>query len=484
MATIKKYIICGIAACLLSAAQAFASATSSMHQPAQVGISDVRVERSASFLNCNFTVDFDDYDLGSNRELRLTPVIVGADGHELPLPSTIVANRTRYIQALRHESLSDSLQLVRFKKGMTLPYAVSLKYEDWMETSRIELRAKVTGCCRQKVVEYSLPVDSLDFSPLIFYPVAEYIVPTAEAVKSRELRGRAFVDFPVNRTEIRPDYRANHIELGKIRASIDSVRSDSDVTITALSIKGYASPEGPWDNNVRLAKGRTEALKSYVETLYRFAPGFIATSYEPEDWEGLRAYVAASDIKDRDGLLAIIDSPLEPDARDARLRAAYSEQYAFLLAEVYPALRHSDYKIDYTIRSYSDPREIVEVLYSRPQNLSLNEFFVAARTLEPGSQTYNDLFETAVRMYPDSEIANLNAAVSSIIRGDYAAAARYLDKAGDSPQAIYARGNLKAVEGDYEGALLDFRKAARMKVASAPAAIEQVSRLMERASRR
>ncbi len=298
-------------------------------------------------------------------------------------------------------------------------------------------------------------------------------------MKTRELRGRAFVDFPVNRTEINPDYRNNHVELAKIRASIDSVRNDRDVTITALSIKGFASPEGSWNNNVRLAKGRTEALKTYVETLYHFEPGFITTSYEPEDWDGLREWVEKSNIENRDGILSIINSSLAPDPRDAKIRSTYPKQYAFLLANVYPALRHSDYKIDYTIRSYSDPKEIIEVLYTRPQNLSLQEFFTAASTLEPGSQTYNDLFETAVRLYPDSEVANLNAASSAIQRGDYEGAARYLDKAGEAPEAIYNRGIISARQGDYETALGFFERAAMLRVADAPAAIEQVKNLMK-----
>ena len=82
----------------------------------------------------------------------------------------------------------------------------------------------------------------------------------------------------------------------------------------------------------------------------------------------MREWVEKSNIENRDGILSIINSSLAPDPRDAKIRSTYPKQYAFLLANVYPALRHSDYKIDYTIRSYSDPKEIIEVLYTRPQN--------------------------------------------------------------------------------------------------------------------
>ena len=128
----------------------------------------------------------------------------------------------------------------------------------------------------------------------------------------------------------------------------------------------------------------------------------------------------------------------------------------FLLHNCYPALRHSDYKIDYTIRNYSDVEEIKRVMKERPQKLSLNELFMAARTYEPGSDDYNEVFEVAVRMFPEDATANLNAANTAMSKGDMKAAERYLAKAGNSPEAEYARGIYKALNKDYVGAAAIF----------------------------
>ena len=94
------------------------------------------------------------------------------------------------------------------------------------------------------------------------------------------------MDFVVNRTEIRPDYRGNRKEIAKIIESIDKVKNDPDATITRITIKGYASPEGSYANNVRLAMGRTAALKEYVRKHYNFDQEIMMTDYEPEDWAG------------------------------------------------------------------------------------------------------------------------------------------------------------------------------------------------------
>lgn len=441
-----------------------------------VELTDVTIKRSESDLDCKFNMSFANCPLSTNRELRLHPYIVGADGKEKALPGVIVAGRNRYIYIQRSEKLTDATGLHRYTANLTLPYSAKVGYEPWMANSRVELRETALGCCSHKVAEYTLVIDSLDFAERIFRIVPVFIVPEADSIKTRSLKGSAFIDFPVNRTEIRPDYRGNHAELAKIQASIDSVRNDKDVTITSLSIKGFASPEGPYDNNVRLAKGRTAALKTYVEQLYRFAPDFIKTSYEPEDWEGLRNYVTKSNIDNREALLAIINSNLAPDARDNRLRTAYPVQYSFLLQNVYPALRHSDYTIDYTIRSYTSTREILEILYTRPQNLSLDELFTAAKTLKPGSKTYNDLFETAVRMYPTSEVANLNAASVALASGNAGLAEKYLSNAGQSAEAVYSRGVLAALRGDWNRAKTLFTEAKNMGIAEADEALRQTER--------
>ena len=111
-------MFCGI---VMMASAPSATAAMAALDSASITLGDVRVERSESFLNCGFTMKFDGIDIPSNKELRLNPVIVGADGTEAPLPALIVAGRNRYLQAMRHEELSDSLKLYRFREGMSIP---------------------------------------------------------------------------------------------------------------------------------------------------------------------------------------------------------------------------------------------------------------------------------------------------------------------------------------------------------------------------
>lgn len=444
-------------------------------------VSGLKVDRSTDRLLVNMTIDADGWGKKSNRESWLTPVLTdtAADGSvsTLRLPSVMVGGRNRYYQAMRH-----GVKTPLYRGGM-IDYAANVEWQPWMETASLSLERIECGCCGEDTVLTESPLMTLDFVPRRFSMPFQYITPTAEGVKTRELKGRAFIDFPVNRTEIYPDYRSNPRELSVIRATIDSVRQDPDVSVQSLTFKGFASPEGPYNNNVRLAKGRTESLKTYVQGLYHFDPSVISTAYEPEDWEGLRQFMLTSGLDNRQAILDIIDSDLAPDAKDQKLKRDFPVQYAFLLKEVYPALRHTDYTINYTIRSYTDPKEILKLVYTRPQNLSLNEFFLASQSVPQGSEEYNYIFETAARMYPDDEVANLNAANAAMQNGALDNAAAYLKKAGDGPDAVYARGVLAALKGDYETARGLFQQAARMRVASAPEAIRQIDEIIEHNAR-
>lgn len=140
------------------------------------------------------------------------------------------------------------------------------------------------------------------------------------------------------------------------------------MTITSVWLKGYASPESPWTHNRMLAIGRTEALKKHIGQLYRFEEGIIQTDYEPEDWAGLRSYVERSNLTHRAEILALIDSSLEPDAKEAKIKRSYPDEYDFLLKNCYPALRHTDYRITYTVRTFSDAQEIRRIMLTRRRN--------------------------------------------------------------------------------------------------------------------
>lgn len=438
-------------------------------------VRNIDVVRGENSLFVSMTVDVSDLDVASNRELLLVPVLRGGQD-SVQLPFMILAGRNRYYYHLRNTSVTDGIILERAGKTKTINYRAVIPFEGWMSTSTLVMDESSCGCRGEETGD-DHRVTLFRFEPKVYTPVFVYLPPDVEPVKMREVKGSAYIDFPVNRTEIHEDYRNNPVELRKIRQTIDVVRNDPDVRITSLSIKGYASPEGTYANNTRLAKGRTATLKAYVRELYHFPDSVILTSYEPEDWFGLEAYVDSTNLKNRDAILALIRSAMEPDAKEKAIKLTYPEDYRFLLQNVYPGLRHSDYVVQYVVRTYTDVAEIRRIMKTQPQKLSLRELYIAVQDLELGCEEYNEAFEIAVRMFPGDEVANLNAANAAMAKGDLKGAARYLDKAGDRREAIYARGVYAALQGDLDGAEKWFSEAIKMGVVEARGALNQIEKL-------
>lgn len=440
-----------------------------------VSVGRFTMDREGKFLNVAMDMDLKDLDVSSNRAVLLTPRLVnGADS--LDLPSVGIYGRRRYYYYVRNGmgniSGDDEKVYRASEKPGSVAYSNLTEYSDWMDGATLKFHRSDWGCCHDILAEYDGILGSHHEA---FFPTLLFVQPKAEIEKTRSLSGSAYIDFPVGQTVIYPDYHRNTVELGKIKGTIDSVRNDKDVTITSVWLKGYASPESPYDHNKSLAIGRTAALKKHIGQLYHFANGIIQTDYEPEDWAGLRRYVEQSTISHRAEILKLIDGDREPDAKEWILKSTYPEEYKFLLQNCYPALRHTDYRIDYTIRTFSDAEEIARIMKKEPQKLSLNEFYVVAGKCEPGTSEFTEVFETAVRMFPDDKVANLNAANAAIRRDDYAAAHKYLAKAGDSAEAVYARGALAVREKDYDAARRYLSQALQMGLQQAAATLEELN---------
>lgn len=398
-------------------------------------LSAVKVEKADTRLIVSFDIDTHSFPMRANRELQITPLLT--DGIDtLALPAVTIAGRTRYYQHRRAADISAPAILTRSEDPVG--YSEIVDYQPWMHSARLILEGKTSGCCGTpagslpSMLLTSFSYETAEPEPENFLNAEElYVAPVRkEVVKTRILSGRAYIDFPVNQIGIYPDYRRNPEELAAIQATLDEIRGDKDVSITSISFKGFASPEGPYDNNVRLAKGRTEALMGYVKALYSYPDSVLHTAWEAEDWDGLKTRLADMDIPNRDAILGIIDdTSLSYDDRDRRIKQRYPDQYAYLLREVYPALRHSDYLVEFTVRNYVDITEIAEVYATNPSKLSYDELFLYAQSLDPESPDYREAMLTAATLFPSDPEANFNAGVAAAAEEDFGRALQLLRRA-------------------------------------------------------
>ena len=316
---------------------------------AQADVSKASLSRKGSVVQLSLDISIAERRLGRKSVIIFTPRLVG-ENDSIDFPEVVVTGRDAYYYLVRKGDMlpwADNAHIISHKqRNVTEHYARSIGHQPWMDNATLKMiRTEGTGC-EGRVTAVTTPA-AFTTPP----PDTTYVVTKRQ--KDEELSGRvsgeARITFHVNRTEILPSLFDNQDELRKIGDAIAQVRANQDVRITRYTLKGYASPEGSYNNNERLAKGRTESLQQYMAEQWGVPREQIATDFEPEDWQGLRQYIVdhRHEMLRPDELLAIIDRPMDPDAKLALIMRQHQRDYSTLLQRCFPQLRRTDYTIEY-----------------------------------------------------------------------------------------------------------------------------------------
>ena len=187
------------------------------------------------------------------------------------------------------------------------------------------------------------------FAMLSAIPCQAYEVTTDTLRGSAQAHAR--IDFKVNLTNFDKTYLGNDSALKQVLARIDSMVLAPNMSVGRITVVGTASPEGPYQNNVRLATGRARAFISILKARYSFPDSIYAISTIPEDWDGMRMILAAdSTIPYGAVVLSFLErtAGIDGDTRERRLKSLDGgAPYASMSEHVLPYLRRASVLVDY-----------------------------------------------------------------------------------------------------------------------------------------
>ena len=405
------------------------------------------------------TADFilDSLEVASNRFRAFTPVLVSRDSTQRQrLKSLLVTGRRQEI-VFERDGIDGiyayNNERVRRLVGQpqTYSYTDAVDRQDWHQGADLWLECDLCGCGDSKDFGQAYLGTLQKPDPYDLIRLAD-IVPAA-AKKERNLHGTAYITFVVNKWDMLPDYMNNRRELRKITDTLDVMVKDPNVSVRQIKIHGWASPESPYEHNKMLAENRAKSLTDYVKKQYNLpAEVFAKAEATPENWLGLRKAVEEADetvLPHKQQILNIIgDMSLQPDPKEWKIKQQYPAEYQYLLKNVYPGLRRSDYEISFNFSDFT-LEQAKEIYKTKPYQLSLREMWDVAQTLEPGSNDYNKVLQTAVNVYPDDPQALVNLANIAIRQKDLLKAESLLERAGDSAEAINARAVIAIIQKRY-----------------------------------
>lgn len=442
-------------------------------------ISDATLWQEGNSLYINMLIDVSNLKLDKNRMLTLTPVLTGAQNN-IPLEEIIINGKRRQKAYLRARALNRNAGL-QMPNGQTdiINYRQVLPYQPWMENAVLVLDENLCGCAghreelNQELITDEVSTELKRMSNMA--PVVAYIQPSVETIKTRSEQYEAHLDFPVNQTVILKDFMNNHTELMNIRSMLAKIQNDKNLTVTGVEIEGFASPEGPLKLNEQLSMGRAEALKNYLTANEKIPAQLYKVSFGSENWDGLVKALEASSMKEKDTFLAIIKNTTDDVRRKQEImRVDGGAPYRMMLKELYPPLRKVECRIDYTVVNFDVTQGRI-IIKEQPKYLSLNEMYQVANSYPKGSHDFINVFDVAVRMYPNDKVANMNAAAVALSKKDLESARRYLAKV-NKQTAEYENnlGVLYFLEGNMQQAIPTFSKAAQKGNKAALENLEQL----------
>ena len=412
-------------------------------------VKNLQITRDNNNVLVSMDVDISNIEVGADETVVLTPHIE-KNGKELKLPAIEVMGRRAYLYFLRNGEntiTSNPLYSDRVAKRaerkngpQVVKYATNVVFEEWMRGGNVVVKEESCGCNPELIAQGEKQIGR--FLHEIYNPqyLLTFIEPEPEPIKRRAESLTAYINFYVDKYDIIEDYKNNAAELASMINSIDKVKDDADLTITSITIEGWASPEATEQHNKKLSQNRANSLANYVTKKTGIERSRIEAIGCGEDWKGLRELVLATPrLLDQDKVLAIIDNTrLTLDQKDKRLTELVPPTiYDRLMGEMYPKLRRNDYRIEYNVRNF-DLEEARALVDSEPQKLSVSEFYKVAGSYAKDSKEYKHVMAVAAKTYPQVVAAAVNQAGLLIAEKKYDEALQVLAASDQQNGSILA----------------------------------------------
>ncbi len=292
-------------------------------------------------------------------------------------------------------------------------------------------------------------------------------------------------------------------EMKALRAAIKAANDGANTQINNIEIAGYASPDGKTDLNQNLAERRQAAAEKFLARQLKRdkVAATIESNITAEDWEGFRALMENSNIKDKELVLRVLSMYTDPEEREAQIKNL-AAVYSTIAEEILPELRRARLILTTDIIGFSDD-EILTLAASNPADLQLDELLYAASISEtiaakkaiyskitnlyPNDyRAYNNIgliyfqegdlnaagrsFIKALEIEPKNADVNYNAGLVALATGDLDKAGQFLGKAaGTNADLSSAMGAYYTLRGEYKKAAQAYGK-----TPSNAAAVQQI----------
>ena len=265
----------------------------------------------------------------------------------------------------------------------------------------------------------------------------------------------ANIKFLIQQATLRKSELANN-SVQEFVKMLEKINADREgLNLENVEVSAYASPDGGFSINDRLANERQRVSEQYVNDELKKIKmdANVDAKYTAQDWDGFQELVKASDIQDKDVILRVLSMYKDPEEREQQIKNI-SSAFSELAEGILPQLRRSRLTINYETVGRSDD-QILQQIKDDATKLSIEELLYGA-ALKKDLNAKEDIYKLAAEIYPNDARALNNLATIQYARGNYDAARQYIQKAqsiaGTLPEAQANLGMLALRSGDVKTA--------------------------------
>ena len=320
---------------------------------------------------------------------------------------------------------------VPYKAGGNYTMRATFPYTEAMQQSNLYLRfdAKM-GKKAVALPDLKVGYGVVATSDLLRYTLGSANPAMAPDAYQRIIKQKqeAQIKYLVNQANI----RASELKTTSIQdfAKILKEINDNQETLKLqnIEVSAYASPEGRYDFNEKLAEKRQDTSSSFVssELKKNKMQADVDTKFTAEDWDGFQQLVSTSTIQDKDIILRVLSMYDDPAERETQIRNM-SVVYDELAKGILPELRRARLIANYDVIGRSD-EQIQQQFQADAKELSIEELLYGAN-LQSNNQQKKQWYEQAAQLYSNDARVFNNLANLAYQNGDLASAATYLQKA-------------------------------------------------------
>ena len=252
----------------------------------------------------------------------------------------------------------------------------------------------------------------------------------------------ANIKFLIQQANIRKSELKNNSVQEFVRM-LKQINDDREgLNLDNVEVSAYASPDGGFSINDKLANQRQKASEQYVNQELKKIKmdANVDARYTAQDWEGFQELVQASDIQDKDIILRVLSMYKDPQEREQQIKnisAAFRE----LADGILPQLRRSRLTINYETIGRSDA-QILDQIQADATKLSIEELLYGAAISDDAARK-EQIYKLATQVYPNDGRAYNNLATLAYAKGNYDVARDYIQQAQRvAPALAEAKANL------------------------------------------